>query len=62
MKFELSPEQEEKFENWQDTIKIKYGIYGVYTFKFVHTGIGLWVEVENDIKGETIDLTEYDKW
>jgi len=58
--FELSEEQEKKFEEWRLKKKETLSpstIGGAYTFKFTPTGIGCEVVVECIDKTE-LDLTE----
>lgn len=63
IKFELSPEQVEKYEKWHKSLKkIDYGTTGGgYSFIFTPTGLGDIVKVRRD-DGQEIDLTEEDKW
>lgn len=59
MKFELTKEQEEKFNNWREekrkTIK-PAAIGGAFTFCFTPTGIGPIIEVQC-VDGSKLDLT-----
>ncbi len=62
MKFELTDKQTKKLKKWQEKIKNKHGKSGQCQYRFTNTGIGLHVEVYNDVSKETLDLSEYDKW
>lgn len=62
MKFELDESQIQRLEKWKLSIKEKYGVYGIYEYKFTPTGIGCAVEIYSVLSQETLDLSDYDKW
>lgn len=62
IKFELSKEQIEKLNVWQEAIRVIHGEYGLYEYRFTPTGIGDGVTVYSHIAKAELDLTEYDKW
>lgn len=61
--FELSEEQEKKYDEWRKSLpKADYGtIGGGYTFCFTPTGLGDIVKVKRD-DGHELDLTESENW
>jgi hypothetical protein len=59
MDFELTPEQEQKYQEWEDTLPIDYS--KAITFHFTITGIGTVVKVSRD-DGYELDLTEWENW
>lgn len=64
MKFELTKEQEDKFNEWRKEINKTYvdttAIGGAYTFSFIPTGLGVIVKVKH-VTGAELDLTD-DNW
>jgi hypothetical protein len=58
MKFELDDSQIERLEEWQKTIKERYGEFGGYKYSFTPTGIGDIVEVYSDLDNTTLDLSD----
>jgi hypothetical protein len=61
--YELSKEQNEKFENWRkdkgDLIELVGAVGGAYSFCFTPTGIGVLVKV-TCADGTELDLTEWE--
>lgn len=66
MKFELSKEQEEKFEEWQegrDPYRYAGASGGRWSFTFTPTSIGTIVEVRDGLLDKAkLDLTDYESW
>ena len=62
MKFELYDDQLVKLKEWQEAIKVVFGEYGRFTYKFTPNGIGVEVEVYSELADVSLDLTEIDKW
>lgn len=62
MKFELTEEQEKKYNEWKSTHKKVDGgaIGGRYSFIFSPTGVGVFVRVEDAATGKYLDLNDYD--
>lgn len=63
MHFEISYQQEKKFNLWKSGHKkVDTGaIGGRYTFSFSPTSLGQVVTVKDEVTGEELDLTE-DDW
>jgi hypothetical protein len=61
-KFELTPEQIKKYEEWRKTLPKRYegAIGGATQFIFTPTGVGDGVKVK--YFEYELDLTEYDNW
>ena len=62
MEFDLCDDQIQKLDEWKKSIKIVFGEYGLFTYKFTPTGIGTSVEVYSELADVSLDLTEIDKW
>ncbi len=62
MKFELYDDQLVKLNEWKEAIKVVFGEYGLFTYKFTPNGIGVGVNVYSQLADISIDLTEIDKW
>jgi hypothetical protein len=70
MKFETTPEEDEKIATWLEEQRAKRkadgkslyegAIGGATSYKFTQTGVGLGVEVE--FWGEKFDPTDYTTW
>jgi hypothetical protein len=62
MKFDLCDDQIKKLDEWKSAIKVVFGEYGRFTYKFTPNGIGVEVEVYSELADISLDLTEIDKW
>ena len=64
MKFELTDEQVEKFNEWKATHKKVYGgaIGGRYSFEFAPSSIGVFIFVEDAVTKERLDLNDYNSF
>jgi hypothetical protein len=52
-----------KLKKWQDAIKLIYGEYGNFEYRFSSGGgIGLVVKVYSELAEAEIDLTDVSKW
>ena len=60
--FTLDEDQVKKLEEWKEHIKIIYGKYGDYEYRFTSNGIGQIVNVYSELANTTLDLTNVDKW
>lgn len=60
--FYLGENEEKKFEEWKNAIKLIYGEYGQFTFSFTPTGIGTAIEVFSSLADKSIELTDYESW
>jgi len=60
--FTLDEDQVKKLEEWKEHIKIIYGKYGDYEYRFTSNGIGQIVNVYSELANTTLDLTDVDKW
>lgn len=60
---DLTPAQEEKLKQWEDTVCLDYAgtIGGEFTWCFTWTSLGLITKVKH-ASGEQLDLTDYDTW
>jgi hypothetical protein len=63
MTFEIDEDQMKKLKKWQDAIKLIYGEYGNFEYRFSSGGgIGLVVKVYSELAEAEIDLTDVSKW
>ena len=62
MKFEIYDDQLVKLKEWKESIKVIFGEYGLFTYKFTPNGIGVSVEVYSVLADISLNLTEVDKW
>ena len=60
--FTLDEDQVKKLEEWKEHIKIIYGKYGDYEYRFTSNGIGQIVNVYSELANTTLNLTDVDKW
>jgi hypothetical protein len=60
--FTLDDDQVKKLDEWKEHIKVIYGEYGQYEYKFTSNGIGQIVEVYSKLANTTLDLTDVSKW
>jgi hypothetical protein len=60
--FTLDDDQVKKLDEWKEHIKVIYGEYGQYEYKFTSNGIGQIVEVYSKLANATLDLTDVSKW
>ncbi len=63
--FELSPEQEEKFNKWKaGTEPFRYAgaIGGRYTYSFTPNSLGTVIKVTDSMTKKEIDLSDYENW
>ena len=56
--FELTEEQELELSKWKETIKTKYGKYGLYVYKFTPNALSCPVEVFSIMSGKSIVLKD----
>ena len=71
IRFELTEEQEKRYEEWAETHECKYrtrgnfryvgAIGGADTFEFTGTGLGI-IQKVRCLCGAELDLTDYDMW
>lgn len=62
MQFELSEKEKKTLKNWKDKIKDLHGEYGIYTYKFTPTGIGISIKVYSHLAKIEINLTDMNNW
>jgi hypothetical protein len=62
IKFELNLHEHFTFNKIRENIKKEHGKYGVFTFSFTHTGIGVKVEITNSLTKDKKDITDYNAW
>lgn len=60
--FKLDDSQIERLKKFQESIKEKYGQYGLYDYIFTPYGIGDGVKVKSYLSKEILDLSDVDKW
>lgn len=60
--FKISADQMAKIQKWQNKIKKKYGEYGLYSFTFTPTGVGVGLTVFSYLANKQKDFTDYDLW
>ena len=63
IKFELTEEEEKKFDEWRKSTGEVYvgAIGGAYEFSFIPTGLGTIITIKC-ADGTELDLTDSDKW
>ena len=59
---ELTDEQEVKYQEWMNAIKVIHGSYGRMKWSITNNGIGPEIEVYNNLSKTTLDLTDVDNW
>lgn len=63
MVFEIDEDQAKKLKEWKDAIKLIYGDYGNFEYRFSSGGgIGMCVRVYSELAEAEIDLTDVSKW
>lgn len=62
MKFELDEDQVKRLKIWQEAIKVVYGEYGHYEYRFYPTGIGVTVTIWSHLANAELDLSDVEKW
>lgn len=61
--FEISDEEEKKFEKWREKQDKIVGTSGYsYVFKLTEIGLGESIQVVCHKTGESIDITDYACW
>jgi hypothetical protein len=64
--FSLNKNEINKYKKWHEEQRKKHNIVtaigGEETFCFTPTGLDTVVEIKNNVTGEILDLTNYDKW
>lgn len=65
--FEITDEQEKKFEAWRKKLEKKIpcpyvgAVGGAYAFEFIQTGLGV-ITMAKRSDGHEINLTDFSKW
>ena len=62
MRFELDEDELKKLNRWKEGIKIVYGEYGDFEFRFRPNEIGVHIIVWSDLAKTSLDLTDVSKW
>lgn len=62
MKFDITPQQEEKLQVFQDAVKTIHGSYGFYDYTFTPNGVGIQIKVFSHLANAWLDLTETELW
>jgi hypothetical protein len=62
MEFSLNEKELAALKEWQEKIKDLFGEYGLYTYKFMPTGIGTAITVYSHNTKTELDLTDLDSW
>lgn len=63
MNFYIDKDQVKKLKEWQAAIKLIYGEYGNFEYRFSSGGgIGMCVRVYSELAEAEIDLTDVSKW
>lgn len=60
--FKLNEKETILLNEWKEAIKIVYGEYGIYEFKFIPNGIGVVCKVYSKLANIEKDITDYDSW
>lgn len=61
MQFRLNKRQEEKFNNFKESVKEKHLMYGLFDFVFTPHSIGENIKVISHLTKEELDLSEPEK-
>lgn len=60
--FKITEEQMAMIQKWQNKIKKKHGEYGMYSYTFTPTGVGVSLTVFSYLANKQKDFTNYDLW
>ena len=58
----LNDEQQKAYDTWNDANKTIYGQVGMIKWITYTDGIGQFIEIESDLTGTTLDLTDLNEF
>ena len=48
--------------DFKNSVKERFGSYGLYTYEFTPTAIGVLITIYSKLADERLDITDYDTW